>query len=370
MRTLFVSSVGDAAGKNMLIAGIGKKMLADKYRVGFLKPLANKPHLHERITSDEDALFFHNIFNLEDPVKHLTSLVVNDELFRNIISGDEKAELADKVKESIEKLSANKDVLLVKGLGRFYRGASLGLSKHRSDRASEHNLIRNFNWPTILIDGFQANRFALPIDIIDGFIMAKKVLGNLLAGVIFNYVPANQMEYLKDKIVPFLQKEHKIETLGLIPALPRLKALSIREIKTMLQAELLSGVDQEDKIVEEFCISTMNMENDIRYFRDTKCNAVIVSGDRVEIQLAALESRVECLILTGKLYPPDIVLSKAEEMNVPVLVVRDTSLETSRKIERLRKHFGLYTPSKIDEAIKLVQKNVSIKGIYRKLGMK
>ena len=137
----------------------------------------------------------------------------------------------------------------------------------------------------------------------------------------------------------------------------------------MLKAELLSGIDQEDNTVEEFCISTMNMENDIKYFRDTKCNAVIVSGDRVEIQLAALESQIECLILTGKLYPPDIVLSKAEELNVPVLVVRDTSLETSRKIERLRKHFGLYTPSKIDEAIKLVQKNVNIKSIYKKLGL-
>jgi BioD-like phosphotransacetylase family protein len=361
MRTLFISSVNDAAGKNMVIAGIGKKMIADKYHIGFLKPLANKPHPYERITSDEDALFFHNIFGLEDQAKHLTSLIVNDELFRNIIADKEKVDMTEKVKESIAKLIANKDILLIKGLGRFYRGSSLGLS--------EHNLIRDFNWPTILIDGFQANRFALPMDIIDGFIMAKKVLGNLLMGVIFNYVPENQMNYLKDKIVPFLQKEHKIETLGIIPALPRLKALSIREIKTMLNAELLSGTDKEDSIVEEFCISTMNMENDIKYFRDTKCNAVIVSGDRVEIQLAALESQIECLILTGKLYPPEIVLSKAEELNVPVLVVRDASLETSRKIERLRKHFGLYTPSKTDEAIKLVQKNVNIKVIYKKLGL-
>lgn len=361
MKTLFVSSVNDAAGKNMVIAGIGKKMLADKYRIGFLKPLANKPHLHDRVASDEDALFFRDIFGLNDQIKHLTSLVVNDEVFRNIISGKEKSELSAKTKESVDNLSKEKDILLVKGLGRFYRGSSLGLS--------EHSLIRDFNWPTILIDGFQANRFALPIDIIDGFIMAKKTLGNLLTGVIFNYVPDNQIEYLKNKIVPFLQKEHQIETLGIIPALSSLKALSIKEIRTMLKAELLSGTDQEENTIEEFCISTMNMENDIKYFRDTKCNAVIISGDRVEIQLAALESQIQCLILTGKLYPPEIVLSKAEEMNVPVLVVRDNSLETSRKIERLRKHFGLYTPSKIDQAIKLVQKHVNIKAIYKKLGL-
>lgn len=361
MKTLFISSVNDAAGKNMLIAGIGQKMINDKFKIGFLKPLGNKPFRDGRALSDEDVLFFHKTFNLEDTVHNLSSLIVTDELFKEIISGKTKIDLAGKINNSIEKISHNKDILLVKGLGRFYRGSSLGLS--------EHNLIRNFNWQTILIDGYQHTRFTLPLDIIDGFIMAKKVLGNLLLGVIFNYVPEHQLDYLKTKIVPFLQKEHKIEVLGIIPALPRLKALSIKEIKTMLNAELLSGTDKQDNIVEEFCISTMNTENDIKYFRDTKCNAVIVSGDRMDIQLAALESQIECLILTGKLYPPEIVLSKAEEKNVPVLVVRDTSLETAKKIERLRKHFGLYTPSKIDEAIKLVQKNVNIKVIYKKLGL-
>jgi hypothetical protein len=359
MKTLFISSVNDAAGKNMLIAGIGQKMLSDKYKIGFLKPLGNKPFRDGRILSDEDVLFFHSIFKLEDHLHDLSSLVVTDELFKEIISGKTKIDLIEKINHSVDKISHNKDILIVKGLGHFYRGAGLGLS--------EHNLIKEFNWRTVLIDGYHRSRFTLPLDIIDGFIMAKKVLGNLLIGVIFNYVPEHQIDYLKHKIVPFLQNEHKIDVLGMIPASPRLRALSIREIKNMLKAELLCGTDKQDHIIEEFCLSTMNMENDIKYFRQTKCKAVIISGDRIDIQLAALESNTDCLILTGKLYPPDVIISKAEEKKVPVMVVRDSSLTTAERIERLRRHLGFYTPSKIPEAIEITQKNVNIKAIYKKL---
>lgn len=362
MKTLFISSVNDAAGKNMLIAGIGQKMLSDKYKIGFLKPLGNKPFRDGRTLSDEDVLLFHKIFNLEDQINNLSSLIVTDDLIKEMIDGRTKIDLMEEIKHSIEKISADKDILLVKGLGHFYRGIGFG--------ANETNLIKEFNWRTILIDGYHRSRFTLPLDIIEGFITAKKILGNLLIGVIFNYVPENQIDYLKDKIVPFLQKEYKIDVLGMIPASPRLRALSIHEIKNMLNAELLYGADKQDHIIEEFCLSTMNMENDIRYFRETKHKAVIISGDRIDIQLAALESNTDCLILTGKLYPPEVILSKAEENKVPVMVVRDSSLKTAEKIERLRRHLGFYTPSKIPEAIKITQKNVNIKAIYKKLELK
>lgn len=364
MKTLFISSVTDAAGKNMVIAGIGQKMISDKYKIGFLKPLANKLSRQGNTLSDEDVLFFHKIFGLADHINNMSSVVVTDDLVKEIISGKTKINLADKIKQNLEKISPDKDIILIKGLGKFYRGAGFGLT--------ETNLIKKFNWPTVLIDGYHtdsaaASRFALPLDIIEGFITAKRLLGDLLVGVIFNYVPENHLDYLKSQIVPFIQDEHKIDVLGVIPASPRLRSVSVAEIKNMLNAEVLCGANKMDNVIEDFCMSTMNMENDLKYFRQSRCKAVIISGDRTEIQLAALETNIECLILTGKLYPVDIVLSKAEDKQVPVLVVRDNSLETSDKIERLRRHFGFFTPSKIDEAIKLSQKNVDIKMIYKKL---
>jgi predicted transcriptional regulator len=60
----------------------------------------------------------------------------------------------------------------------------------------------------------------------------------------------------------------------------------------------------------------MNADKAIEYFKKSKNKAVIVGGDRPDIILAALETPTACVVLTGGLYPNDILLAKAEEMKI------------------------------------------------------
>ncbi|MBI4713053.1 MAG: hypothetical protein HY762_07120 [Planctomycetes bacterium] len=139
----------------------------------------------------------------------------------------------------------------------------------------------------------------------------------------------------------------------------------------MLPGELLSGRNKDAETIENFCVSPIGggIENDIRYFNQNKCKAVVTSGDRTDIHLAALDADAECLILTGHLYPSDIVLAKAEEKSVPVMVARDDTLKAMDKIRRLQEHFGIHAPSKVKEAIRIVQKNINFKAVYKKIGL-
>ncbi|MFA5795226.1 MAG: phosphotransacetylase family protein [Candidatus Brocadiia bacterium] len=363
MKTLFITSAADAAGKNMLMLGLGSQMQQDKYRVGFFKPIGNKPIRHERILTDEDIVFFHQSLGLNESVNNLCPLVLSDEITEEVISGKSMPQpvmdLNGKIAKLMERISQDKDVMLVKGLGRFYRGAMFGLT--------ESNLIKDFNWKTILVDGYRAGRLALPIDTLDGFITAKKLFGNLLIGVVINNVPDSQLDYLKKKVVPYLRDRHQIDVLGIIPQTDALRAVSVKELCQALGGEIICAKDKEDTLVERFCMSTMNVENDLRYFRQEKCKAVVCSGDRTDIHLAALETPTQCLVLTGRLYPADIILSKAEEQGVPVIVVRDDTLKTMGKIDRLSKHLGVFTPSKVNAAIKIVKQHVNIKAIYKRI---
>lgn len=363
MKTLFVTSVDDAAGKNMLLLGLGRQMQQDKHRVGFFKPFGNKPFRFERTLSDEDVVFFHQALGLTEPVSHLCPLVLSDEIIDTMLADKkppaEVGGLSEKIKQMTERLAADRDILLVKGLGRFYRGSMFGLT--------ESSLIRDFNWKTILIDNYRSGRMALPVDTIDGFIAAKRILGNLLIGVIFNNVPDAQIEHLKKKVVPSLREKYKIDVLGIVPQTDALKAISVKELREKLGGEQLTARDKDDALIESFCMSTMNVENDLKYFRQEKCKAVVTGGDRTDIQLAALETPTQCLILTGRLYPPDIILSRAQELGVPVLVFKDDTLQLMKRIDRLVKHLGLFTPSKVDAAVKMVRQNVNIKAIYKKI---
>ena len=65
---------------------------------------------------------------------------------------------------------------------------------------------------------------------------------------------------------------------------------------------------------------------------------VLPGGDGTELT-AALARQVPgaaCLILTGNLYPSEIILTRAEEHGVPVLTVRDDTYSVARRLEALR----------------------------------
>lgn len=355
MKSLYITSSADFAGKNLLLVGLGEQMKKDGYQISFFKPLGNKPIREDRIITDEDIVFFHR--NLGLPLKSQLNcpVLVTDSVVEKSLSkkygATSKKDLHRRVQQSYNALAKANEMVLIKGLGRFYRGGIFGLT--------EISLIKEFNWPTIIID-----KFASLAETVDGFIGAKEVLGNLLIGVVFNSVPLAKVNTIKSSAIPYL-KDEGVDVLGIIPEDRALDAVSIREIRDTLKGELIAGKNQLEERVERFCMGITNVETALPVFRKEKCKAVITSGDRSDIQLAALGTPLKGLILTDRLYPSDIILSQAEELKVPVLVVPDDALRTMQKLEALSKHIGLSTPSKVKESIRVIADHVNISKIYK-----
>ena len=68
MVALYVTSLERAAGKTAICAGLGKHLLSDGKKVGFLKPLnADGKNLPVEGT-DSDTAFMKHIFALEEPI--------------------------------------------------------------------------------------------------------------------------------------------------------------------------------------------------------------------------------------------------------------------------------------------------------------
>ena len=360
MRSLCITSTSDFAGKNLLLLGLGDRLKQDGYQIAYLKPLGNKPARSGRAIVDEDIMFFYQSLGLTEDISLSCPVVVTDMLIEKALvrknSANFRKELHTKLQHAFNRLSDKNEVVLIKGLGRFYRGGIFGLT--------ELSLVKEFNWFTIVID-----KFTSLAETIDAFISAKRLLGNLLVGVVFNSVPPAWLTALRRKGVPLLASED-IDVLGIIPQLNILEAVSIGEVVQALGGELVSGKDKTDDRIERFCMGAMNVESALRYFRKERCKAVVTSGDRADIQLVALETPTKCLILTDNLYPSDIILSRAEELKVPVMVVRDDIVRAFEKIEGLTKHIGLATPSKVKDVIRAAQQNVNIKTIYKKIGLR
>ena len=135
--------------------------------------------------------------------------------------------------------------------------------------------------------------------------------------------------------------------MGILHQNSLLASISVREIAKQLSARILCRSDRLDLMVESLMIGAMNVNAALEYFRKYRNKAVVTGSDRTDLHFAALETSTSCLILTGTTPPDPILLSRAEDLEVPVLAV---NLDTLTTIEIIENSFG---KARIQEDIKI-----------------
>ena len=210
-------------------------------------------------------------------------------------------------------------------------------------------------------------RFQWPMETLDGILNMKDRVPEQFAGVIFNRVPAGVARRIDQAVRPFL-KSRGVDVLGIIADDSVLNAIPVSDLVPALGAQVLCCEDKLDGLIEHFSVGAMTVDAALSYFRRFPNKAVIVGGDRADIQLAALETSTRCMILTGDLYPNERILTRAEEAGVPVLLA---PMETSAVVaacEELHGWLSLHNEAKIARANELVAKNVDWDLLGAKVG--
>lgn len=107
----------------------------------------------------------------------------------------------------------------------------------------------------------------------------------------------------------------------------------------------------------------MTVEHALRRLRNYKNIALITGGDRTDMQLAAYEVSTACLVLTGGMYPDSTVLAKADESNIPILLVPEDTYTTAKQVERVEPLIKPEEKDKIKLVKNLVQDAVDLQRI-------
>ncbi|MBI5575004.1 MAG: acetate--CoA ligase family protein [Deltaproteobacteria bacterium] len=159
----------------------------------------------------------------------------------------------------------------------------------------------------------------------------------------------------------------EIQELDINPADPVLESVSVKALAEALGAETAYGEDRMETLIERFCVGAMDMDGALRVFRRVPRKAVITGGHRTDIQLAALETDTRCLVLTGGVRPNDLILARAREKGVPILVVQEDTLFAVEKFENLLGRLRIREAEKIRRGVDLVRENVDVPGILEAL---
>ncbi len=352
MIPLYVVSNESYSGKSSICAGLGLVLKEQGFKVGYFKPVGNLPTRVGELVTDEDALFIYNLLGLQDALEDLSPVVLTAQLYRDGLMEDLPG-LPEKILSSFERIGKDKDILLVEGARCLYDGLFLGISVV--------DLYERLACRILLVVRYDSN-------LVDVVLSAQKVLGDSLMGVIINKVPKSQFDFLNDPVRKRLAK-HGIHTFGIIFRDPTLSSVSIQELAEHLGGKILCAEDKKDELVEAFMVGAMGQEQALRYFRRKANKAVITGGDRADVQLAALETPTKCLILTGNLYPSAIILARAEELGVPMILVECDTFTAVGKTEELVGRVRVHEMKKVEKFKTIVTEYVDTKALLNLLGL-
>ncbi len=339
MLPILLASVTPYVGKNVVALGIAEKFRREGKSVGFFKPIGPLPTMVDGRMVDEDAVFFHKVLGLSEPLEAICPLVLSDQALADALRGAQ-GDARQKILSAYKAVSQGKDIVMSVSMGRLSCGLTFGYSMDRfaADIKARVIVVARFRWPAETLDGILHMRTMLP----DQFV-----------GVVFNRVPASKAQQIAQAVQPFL-KAQGVDVLGCAPDDTILNAVPVSELVEGLDGKVLCAGDKLNQLAEHFSIGAMNVEAALRFFRRLPNKAVITGGDRADIQIAALQTSTRCLILTGDLYPNERILTRAEEMGVPVILVGQDTSTVAAICEQLRGHLSLQSEQKTARAIELM----------------
>lgn len=357
MKSLYITSVEPFSGKTAVCLALGRRLQREGYRVGYFKPLSTQPW--EPVPGqalDEDADFVQRTLDLAESSGELVGVLLTPSLAREMRCGCTERDLLVEMKAAYEKVISDKDVVLLEGGGSLRQGMSLGL-----DPATVTDAL---DIPALAIVRYR-NRVSHG----DDCVSAHRQLGERLLGALINAVPAKELRLATQVCNPCLE-EQGIRVLGTVPLQEELRAISVGELAEVLDAEFLSLPGKRDVLIERLVVGAMGVDQALpRIRRVPGAKALITGGDRSDMQLVALETATKCLILTGHLRPMPEVLRRAEEIGVPVLLVRENTLETVESIENVFGKTRLGQESKLERFESLLAEHFEYERLYEHLGL-
>jgi BioD-like phosphotransacetylase family protein len=352
MATLYITSTETFSGKSALCIGLAKHFEEAGFSIGYMKPVSSGARLAKGAI-DEDAEFVRQTFGLPDALENMAPLGITPHLVESILRGESDIDFVAKLKAAFEQVSRDRDIVILEGGCNFREGHLIGL-------------------PTREVSGLlQARDLAIvkhgdDLQVLDDALAARARLGDAMIGVVLNAIPRQRMPFVQEVVQPALE-ERGIPVLAVLPQERLLLSVSVGELAEFLTGTILCCPDKVDELVEHLMVGAMSVDSALTYFRRKPNKAVITGGDRPDIQLAALETSTKCLILTGNLRPSPIILGRAEEVGVPMLLVRQDTLSTVETIERFFGKTRFHLEKKVQRFEEMLEDRFDFERLYAAL---
>ncbi|HOW35370.1 MAG TPA: AAA family ATPase [Candidatus Omnitrophota bacterium] len=362
IKNVFLSAIHQNAGKTTITLGLYKLLKEKGLRIAFMKPVGQKVVTVQRHRVDKDSYLIGEIYRCSRRFKDMSPVTVGRGFTEKYIFRPNKDILRGEIRKSFDKLSTNKDIMIVEGTGHAGVGSVIDVSN--ADVASM------LGSKVIIVSEGGIGKS------IDEIIL-NKALFDLrhveILGVIVNKVLPDKYQKIKRNLSQGL-KNKGIRLLGVIPLDPMLTFPTVEQMMEQLGLRLLCRQSNLKTHVKNTIVAAMEPQNVISYLKDG--TLVITSGDRIDNILVSISSylikeskasKIAGVILTGGLLPNLKIMDLLKKSRIPVLISDGDTYSVAARIKSMTYKIEKTDKDKIAEATKLVKKYVDINAILKYL---
>ena len=348
MGVLYVTSLHKGDGKTAFCTGLAYLLKQKGQHATLFKPLGIASPINHTL-EDADAIFFTHLQGTS-PSEDWPIVLTSQEYQEGL-----QPETRRRVLKAYNQQTAQSTAVIVEG------PPLTNFDSRHTTMASE--LSEALGAKVVLLVGYTPKLTAQ--EIMD----ASKALGDCLTGIVINGVLRYQSHHAQESLVAQLE-EHGVPILGILPEERCLLGVTVGDLARHIDGEFLAWESKRDQLVDHILIGGMVLDSGIHYFARSNTKAVLVRGDRPDIQMAALSTPTRCLVLTGGHQPIQYVEYEAKEEDVPVILVQTDTLTTAKALDSLFDGATIHHQAKVECFANLLMEGVNMEVIFSALESK
>jgi phosphate acetyltransferase len=358
-KSIFIATAEPFSGKSIVAMGMVDMLLAKGQKIGYFKPIIN--HRPEEKTDPHiDTLIKH--FRL--PITYEKSFAYTREQANVLAESGLQGEIIDTIISKYKSLEQEFDFTIIEGSDFLGEGTAFEFDANVT-------VAKNLGTPVVIVLSGDEKTVAQitnsAVVTINNFLNRKvKVIA-----VVVNKVEESQAVEIKKTLKQHLKKDI---ILAVIPKITELKSPSMKEVRELLNAEVMFGEKQLANRVDHFIFGAMQISN---FLNHIKQNVLILTpGDRADIVMASLQAnisknfpKIAGIVLTGGFEIAESVVKLIEGSNtlVPILRVNDPSFYVATKVATIHSKITPDNTEKIHSAISTFRKFIDVAALEEKI---
>jgi dethiobiotin synthase len=360
-KNIFIAATGKDVGKSTISFAMIHYLLAENYRVGFMKPVGQRWLESPWGEVEEDVILMKQFFHFPEAPLHMNPIVIKKGFTEYYLKSLIKPNLENKITEAYEKVAADKDVIIIEGTG--HAGVGAVLDKSNADVA------KLLQAKVILLVGGGIGSAIDQLELNYQYFRSK---GVQVIGIIINKVAMPKYDKVRNAIKSYC-KSRNIRLLGMIPYSPILSNPTLGQIICELKPEIFFETNERKIVIDDFLVVASQVEEFIDYFDEKKGNQLLVMpSTRIDIAFAISslrnvlnmkEKRIFTILFTGMSKPSERVVRSLKGEGINVLWKKGDTYSVVSKLSKISIKTRTEDSFKTDEIIKIVSEQINYKYI-------